>query len=265
MTANIGLTMDQATSILALLFYTLCTITITVCLFRHAVMPVKLVISLAVSALLSHTLSLTEIIGSHGIQNLSIFNVASLISLAIAAVMTLSTAKVKVWYLLPIVYSLAIINVAASHFLPSTQMSYFEERLGLLLHISLAIFAYATLTIALLYSVQITWLSTRLKDKKFDPLDPNIPPLMSVERQLFNVIVVGFLLLTSVLITGYIYLDNMISHKTVISVLAWLVYAVLLWGRFQMGLRGKNKTLLSAIGAGLLTLGYFGGRFISGS
>lgn len=91
---------------------------------------------------------------------------------------------------------------------------------------------------------------------------------MMVERQLFKIILVGNSLLTVTLITGFIFIQDMLAqgklHKAVLSLLAWGgVYSVLLWGgHYQRGWRGRRVVWFSLIGAFLLTLAYFGSRFV---
>lgn len=89
---------------------------------------------------------------------------------------------------------------------------------------------------------------------------------MMVERQLFKLILVGNGLLTVTLLTGLLFLQDMFAqgktHKAVLSILAWLVYSVLLWGHYRQGWRGRRVIWISLVGAFLLTLAYFGSRFV---
>ncbi len=48
----------------------------------------------------------------------------------------------------------------------------------------------------------------------------------------------------------------------VLSIIAWLVYIVLLWGHYHEGWRGRRVVWFNVAGAGILTLAYFGSRFI---
>ena len=54
--------------------------------------------------------------------------------------------------------------------------------------------------------------------------------------------------------------DNL--HKNVFSLLGFAVFAVLCWGHARKGWRGKTANILTVTGAALLTLGYFGSRFV---
>ncbi len=52
------------------------------------------------------------------------------------------------------------------------------------------------------------------------------------------------------------------DHKTVFSLLAWVVFAVLLVGRARFGWRGLHATRMVYAGAVMLLLGYAGSRFV---
>jgi ABC-type uncharacterized transport system permease subunit len=52
------------------------------------------------------------------------------------------------------------------------------------------------------------------------------------------------------------------DHKTVFSVLGWLVFAALLAGRIGRGWRGRHATRWLYVGAALLLLAYVGSRFV---
>lgn len=67
--------------------------------------------------------------------------------------------------------------------------------------------------IATLYAIQLAWLDNKLKSKKSLQLNPNIPPLMMVERQLFKLILVGNGLLTVTLLTGLLFTGYVCPRK----------------------------------------------------
>jgi ABC-type uncharacterized transport system permease subunit len=51
-------------------------------------------------------------------------------------------------------------------------------------------------------------------------------------------------------------------HKTLLSFLAWLVFGVLLWGRWRYGWRGSLAVRLTLAGTLLLLVGYFGSKLV---
>ena len=59
-----------------------------------------------------------------------------------------------------------------------------------------------------------------------------LPPLMTMEALLFEMIGLGFILLTLALFSGFLFLEDMFAqrlvHKTILSIVAWLVFGTLL-------------------------------------
>ncbi|PSV22349.1 MULTISPECIES: inner membrane protein YpjD [unclassified Photobacterium] len=258
--------MDMLLAIPAVGFYLIALLLVIPGLANNNGIKVTPVFAAACMAIIFHILLLKDLIFAGAGQNLSILNVASLISVIIACLTTVAMLKMRIWFLLPVIYSFAAINLAASALLPGAFITHLEAHPQVLLHISLALFSYSTLTIASLYAIQLAWLDHKLKHKKSLAMNPNIPPLMMVERQLFKIIIVGYALLTVTLLTGYLFINDIIAqgktHKAILSLLAWGVYSVLLWGHYQKGWRGRRVIWFSLVGAFLLTLAYFGSRFV---
>lgn len=174
--------------------------------------------------------------------------------------------RTRLWFMLPVVYCFAAINLSAAASLPGNFITHMEDNLPLLIHIFLALFSYSTLTIGALYALQLAWLDHKLKAKKSLAINPNLPPLLQIERQLFRIILIGNVLLTGTLITGFVFIEEIFAqgkeHKGILSVIAWVVYTVLLWGHYQKGWRGRKVTWFAIAGAFILTLAYFGSRFV---
>ncbi|KJF93437.1 chromosome partitioning protein ParB [Photobacterium angustum] len=258
--------MDMLLAIPAVGFYLIALLLVIPGLANNNGIKVTPVFAAACMAIIFHILLLKDLIFAGAGQNLSILNVASLISVIIACLTTVAMLKMRIWFLLPVIYSFTAINLAASALLPGAFITHLEAHPQVLLHISLALFSYSTLTIASLYAIQLAWLDHKLKHKKSLAMNPNIPPLMMVERQLFKIIIVGYALLTVTLLTGYLFINDIIAqgktHKAILSLIAWCVYSVLLWGHYQQGWRGRRVIWFSLVGAFLLTLAYFGSRFV---
>ena len=162
----------------------------------------RLALISVIAALICHAVALQQRIFdvSTG-QNLSLVNIGSVVSLIICTVMTIVASRNRGWFILPIVYSFALINLAFVTFLPGEFITHLEQSKGLLVHIGLALFAYATLIIAALYALQLAWLDYQLKNKRLT-FNNDMPPLMTIERKLFHITQVGVILLTLTLCTG---------------------------------------------------------------
>lgn len=225
----------------------------------------RMAIVSASAALVCHAIALQARIFPGLGQNLSLLNVSSLVSLIICTVMTIVASRNRGWLLLPIVYTFALINLAFATFMPNAFITHLETTPGMMVHIGLSLFAYATLIIAALYALQLAWIDYQLKNKRLT-FSSELPPLMSIERKMFHITQVGVVLLTLTLCTGLFYLHNLFSleniDKAVLSIVAWFVYIVLLWGHYHEGWRGRRVVWFNVAGAGLLTLAYFGSRVL---
>lgn len=258
--------MDDIIAVIAALLYVLAIATIIPGLVHQTGIRTRTVFFSAALALVFHAWLLSDLIFDTSGQNLSMLNVASLISFITALVMSIAMLRTKLWFILPVVYSFSAINLTAAAFVPSVFMTHLQHDPRLLVHITFALFSYSTLTIGALYALQLAWLDYKLKTKKAMAINPNLPPLMMVERQLFNIILIGNVLLTGTLITGFFFVEDMFAqgkaHKGILSFIAWIIYSVLLWGHYQKGWRGRKVTWFAVAGATLLTLAYFGSRFV---
>ena len=79
-------------------------------------------------------------------------------------------------------------------------------------------------------------------------------------------ILLGVALLTLSISSGLFFVQDLFAqgkaHKAVLSIMAWVVYVLLLWGHHRHGWRGKTLIGLSLLGSLLLVLAYFGSRFV---
>lgn len=223
-------------------------------------------VSSAWIAMALHAAGLGQEIVSTGLgQNLSLLNVASAVALLISLVMSLIVQRFNGWILLPVVYGFATLLQIVSNLIPGQYVLHLEQRPELLMHISLALLAFSVLMIATLFTLLLAYLNYHLKARKRLGL-PHLPPLMTVETRVYQLILLGVILLTLSIGSGVLFLDEMFApdqrHKAVLTLLAWCVYTCLLWGHYRHGWRGKTLISLSLLGSVLLLLAYFGSRFL---
>ena len=135
------------------------------------------------------------------------------------------------------------------------------------LHWALGLASYGLFAAAVVHG----WLMTRAeRAMRRATQEDNGLPLMTLERLTFRFVEAGFALLSATLLVGWVFaeqlygprLTGMWNHKTVFSVLAWLIFALLLVGRARLGWRGSKAVRVLYLGSGLLLLGYVGSRFV---
>ena len=145
---------------------------------------------------------------------------------------------------------------------------------ALRLHLLVAIAAYSLFTIAALHALLMALLDRRLHSPLPAPAQGlgrivgQIPPLLALERLLFQLIGAGFVLLTATLASGVFFSEQLFGralrfeHKTIFTIASWLVFAGLLGGRMVFGWRGRTALRWTFAGFLMLLLAYVGSRFV---
>ncbi|HZX78656.1 cytochrome C assembly family protein [Lysobacter sp.] len=199
-----------------------------------------------------------------GGTDMHFFAAMSLVGLGMAALTTLVGAGGRMAALGVVVFPLAALTLSGYHRHGHVPTQVLDWRLQL--HAWMALLAYATLAIAALLAVML-WLQERaLRRREFHQWLRALPPLVELETLLFRTIVVGFVLLTATLLTGVLFVENLFAqhlvHKTVLSVLSWLLFGGLLLGRWRYGWRGATAVRWTLAAMALLVLAFFGSKFV---
>lgn len=134
-------------------------------------------------------------------------------------------------------------------------------------HIILSVFAYSVLFMAALHAILLVLQNKALKHRsKSRSLLLAMPPLQTMETVLFDFISAGFGLLSLAIISGFLTLDNMFAqhlvHKTILTLLAWCIFGVLLIGHYWRGWRGQRAVRFTLAGFGILLLGFYGSKLV---
>lgn len=141
-------------------------------------------------------------------------------------------------------------------------------------HVAVAVLAYSTLTIAAFHAVLMALQEARLHARGgassgwlAGALD-QLPALLTMEKLLFRVIWIGFILLSLTVLSGVVFSEQLFGralrfdHKSVFALLSWLLFAALLAGRRYQGWRGKTALRFTLAGFATLALAYVGSRFV---
>lgn len=192
------------------------------------------------------------------------FAALSLSALGMAALTTLFAMRGRMSALGVIVFPLAAAFGMAYELHGHARPMPLDWRLQL--HAWCALLAYATLAIAALLAV-LLWVQERaLRRRDFHGWLRVLPPLTELETVLFRTIAVGFVLLTATLLTGVLFVHDLfgqhLAHKTVLSIISWLVFGVLLFGRWRYGWRGRTAVFATLWAMLLLFLAFFGSQFV---
>ena len=138
---------------------------------------------------------------------------------------------------------------------------------GLEAHILLSLAAYCVLLMAALQALFLRLQIRELKHQSIHRFWVNkLPSLQSMESLLFDMLLVGFVLLSIALGIGFVYVEDLmaqhLAHKTVFSVLSWLLFGALLLGNWRAGWRGKRAANMTIYAFILLAIGFVGSKFV---
>jgi ABC-type uncharacterized transport system permease subunit len=219
-------------------------------------------------ALLAHAwLGWQEVLTPEGLD-LSFANAVSVVAGLVAAVAWLSGLLAT----LPAIGTVVLPVAAIGSLLPTLfasphRFAYGGEMLAAA-HVAVALVSYAMFLVAALQALVLMGLERRLHRRMPDPEAAALPPLLTLERFLFRLVATGFLLLTLTLASGMLFTEQlfgkplMFTHKSVFSVLGWLTFGALLFGRWRYGWRGRVALRWIIAGTVFVFLAYLGSKFV---
>ncbi len=196
--------------------------------------------------------------------NLSFYKVGALIFWVINLLVLISGLRKPLHTLFIFLFPLSAFAILMSTF--STDGVITKVDTTILAHILLSVLAYSLLIIATLQALLLAFQNYQLKHKHPTGLVRILPPLQTMEALFFELLWTGQILLTLSIVTGFIFIENLfaqqLAHKTLLSILAWCIYAILLWGRTRLGWRGNTAIRWALGGFAALMLAYFGSKFV---
>ncbi len=138
-------------------------------------------------------------------------------------------------------------------------------------HIALGILTFAVLSLAFAQSLLILVQEKQLKSHHQRQTRVSLvalPALQSMETLLFQILWLGFVVLSITLALGLLVNRSeygivlLFNHHIVLTLLTWLAYAILLFGRHFFGWRGRQASIYTIICYSLFLIGYFGPRIV---
>lgn len=195
------------------------------------------------------------------------FNTASLVALTVNGLLLLATRNQPIekagLVLFPLSASSLVLELLYRP-LPVSLMTPYEWRMNL--HIFTSIMAFSLFAIAALQAILLAVQNWQLKSHPPKRFIQSLPALQTMENVLFQMIATGLVFLSISLLSGFMFMDNLFAqhlvHKTVLSILAWLLFSSLLLGRQWYGWRGKIAVQWTMSGFVLLLLAYFGSKLV---
>lgn len=216
-------------------------------------------------AVACHSVVILASLGDLGTFTLDIASSASLISWLVALLLlTVSFAK-PVLSVAAGLFPLAALTILLAVGLPAS-----SQRAGLTpgiaTHVLTSVLSFSLFAIAAVQAMLLARQNQALRRHHTRGIVQSLPPLITMERLLFELIWAGMLLLTLSILSGIIFLDDIFAqhlvHKTALSFAAWIIFALLLVGRHVLGWRGIKAARWTLGGCLLLLLAYFGSKIV---
>ncbi len=261
--------MSNISGFIALSLYLVCTLGLILRLLGKTQLASKSIASLLIPGFVGvffHLLHLySTLISDQGLQ-FGFFNAASAIGAINSLLILLMSLKRQTEIMATIILPLTALTIIFEVVFPGSLLLPPESPIGLQIHVLASIIAYSLLGLAALMSLLLAIQNHLLHNHHPGGLLHHLPPLQILEKMLFDSIFAGFIGLSIALASGFIFLENLFAqhlvHKTILGIIAWLVFGILLLGRLIMGWRGRTAIRWTLSGFVTLMLAYFGSKFV---
>ncbi len=214
-----------------------------------------------------HALSLVHAIDTPAGWDANFVNMLSLAALLIiATLVAVAAAWPRAAQACIVAAPGAALSVALQWLVPMDSLILGHISAAARLHIVSSLLAYSLLSIAAISALTLAAQDYALRHPRLVRRLEFLPPLTMIETIMFRLILAGWLLLTLSLGSGLVFVDNLFAqhlvHKTSLSILSWLLFGLLLLGRWRLGWRGRRAVRWTLIAMAILALAYFGSKLV---
>lgn len=231
-------------------------------LTRGVVLPVALLAALLHAGVLYGALRADEAL------NLALANAATLVTWAVVALYLVTALYRPIDNLGIFLLPAAALAIVLAWLAPGRPVLLRADSAMEVAHVVISVVAYGLLTLAALQGLLLLLQERQLRRRQAGRLLRALPPLETMEQLMFQLIGIGFLLLTLTLVSGALFSEELFgkplrfTHHMVLSLLAWVVFAALLLGHWRFGWRGRPAARWALGGFVLLALAYFGSKLV---
>jgi len=201
--------------------------------------------------------------------NVSLSSMIVLISGVLVMLFLLGGLMMPIRRLGILVFPLTIISLIFAFFWGNNITLLENRSLAFSSHIIVSLLAYCLLAIASIQALLYSYQERQIKHRTNPAMLLALPPLQTMELLLFRLVGFGFAVLSLTLVSGVIFSQEIFGHAfvfkhhTILALLGWLVFAILLFKRVKHGLRGSIAVIWTISGFLLIQLGYFGTKIVS--
>jgi ABC-type uncharacterized transport system permease subunit len=223
------------------------------------------VLFLAAAAIAAHVAWLGDTLEPMGGLSLGLADSASLMGLAIGFGGLLAVFAPRFRTVAAVCLGLAALLAAGTGSMPEPR-EIAASGWPLALHVVLAMGSAGMFAIAAVLVILLALQDSALRSGRTSGWLATLPPVESLERALFSVIATGEAALTVAILAGLLFVTNIFAqhliHKTVLALVAWAIFACLLFGHWRFGWRGRTAARYTIAGFVVLALAYFGSKFV---
>jgi len=196
----------------------------------------------------------------------SFFSIGSIIASILALLLLIVNTSKPIEKLGVAIFPIAALMLFLTLYFPNNEQVLQKYNWQMNTHILSSIIAFSLLNIAALQAIFLAIQDQQLRKHPPSRIILTLPSLQTMESLLFQMISTGIIFLSVSLISGFIFIDDLfaqhLAHKTVLSILAWLIFSSLLFGRIRYGWRGQTAIQWTLIGFTFLLLAYFGSKLV---
>ena len=254
-------------SVIAALLYGVGTVGYLIFVIRPELGIHRVAYGVLLTGFLSHTLSLVLLVGR--IQQMPVTTLSQTFSLFAWAIVGSYLAlqwKFNIRILGTFVSPLAVVFMLLSSAIPNQIIpsSQLFKSFWLTLHVSTMFLGNAIFAVAFCAGIMYLLQERQLKRKHFGLLYRRLPSLETLDSLNYVCLTFGFPLLTIGLISGFVYAGSVWRSywhwdpKEILSVVTWLIYAVLLHERLAVGWRGRRAAIMAIIGFSAILVTFVG-------
>ena len=244
----------------AVLFYFATAVLLQLRLLGKLHLSKGILLALSFPALICHAYLLHAWIDIGSGQNLTFLIVLSLMTWLISSLVWIATLFQPTENIGLFIFPLSALSILFAISFPEQYMINTAANPRQLIHILLSVFTFSVLGAAGLQAILLAMQERLLRYKFISSVIQKLPPLQVMESLLFRMITLGFFLLSVVLTTSFYFFSTLLFpqllERSILVILAWIIFAILLAGRRFLGWRGHMATYFTLSGLVFLFMGY---------
>lgn len=203
----------------------------------------------------------------HG-QDLNVLNMFSLVAWLVALLLIVMSLAKPVENLSLFIFPMAALSILVAVAVPGNHVIDTAKDPRQLVHILLSVMSFGVFFLATAQSIILAIQERRLRDKQASGIWLKLPALDTMEAILYQLILLGFIVLTVLLVTSFYFYHHVLwqrfLQKSILACLAWIVFAALLVAHKFWGWHGRKSAYGTLLGICLLLLTYFSSTMLVG-